>query len=152
MLASRAGGEQQPATGSSLTFPHSWTQKLWLHPSSVAPCACKFCLIQNDLRWAWAEQRTTVSSPEAGLQGHALLSASLLLLSPDVPLVLRQLPTSNNCNMKTSFSKQECTWLRETTGKERVRGKVFDSLPFTESQHTISIHVIFLARQKNNFL
>jgi len=66
----------------------------------------------------------------------------LFFLSPLAPLALRQLPTSNDCNIKTCFSKQDCTWLGETTGKERVRGKVFDSLPFSDSQHTISTHYL----------
>lgn len=86
--------------------------------------------------------------PEAELQAHTLL----FLLSPGASLTLSQLSTSNNCNIKTCFSKQECTWLEETTGKERLRGKEFDSFPFSDSQHTISIHVIFLAQQMNNFL
>lgn len=84
--------------------------------------------------------------PEAELQAHTLLSERLFLLSPGASLTLSQLSTSNNCNIKTCFSKQECTWLGETTGKETLRGKVFDSLPFLDSQHTISIHVIFLAQ------
>lgn len=42
--------------------------------------------------------------------------------------------------------------LGETAGKERVKAKAFDSFPFSDSQHTIPMHVIILAQQASDFL
>lgn len=55
-------------------------------------------------------------------------------------------------NIITCFSNQECMQLGETAGKERVKAKAFDSFPFSDSQHTIPMHVIILAQQASDFL
>lgn len=131
-------------------------EELWLCPSSKSKEQVNFEQVNLPFtKWSVLDigrAQNFCFPPEAELQAHTLLSEWLFLLSPAASLTLSQLSTSNNCNIKTCFSKQECTWLGETTGKERLRGKVFDSLPFSDSQHTISIHVIFLAQQTNNFL
>lgn len=131
-------------------------EEIWLCPSSKSKKQVNFEQVNLPFtKWSVLDigrAQNFCFPPEAELQAHTLLSEWLFLLSPAASLTLSQLSTSNNCNIKTCFSKQECTWLGETTGKERLRGKVFDSLPFSDSQHTISIHVIFLAQQTNNFL